>query len=114
MNRKDRRRAEAQQRAQRAQPGLFCIPPDASPLPKHLAAQLVRNYRNDFSYFAHDVVWRHGVVKPSREHGGPGRGKRVSAGEPVLPEADPGKVIIHRWRKRLCTDVCGRDVGGVR
>jgi len=48
------------------------------------------------------VVWHDSVVTPSRERGGPGRGKRVAVLGPVLPEADPGKRTVERWRKRLC------------
>jgi ParB family chromosome partitioning protein len=45
------------------------------------------------------VVWRDRAVVPSRESGG-----RVLERGPGLPEGDPGKRTIHRWRKRLCTD----------
>ena len=31
----------------------------------------------------------------------PWRGKRVTDLLPVLPDADPGKMAISRWRKRL-------------
>lgn len=49
------------------------------------------------------VVWRDSVVVPSREIGGPGRGKKRGVElPPVLPEADPGKDVIKRWRKKLC------------
>src|SRR5258708_2945441 len=51
---------------------------------------------------ADSIVYRDGVVVPSQEQGGPGRGKRVAVLGPVLPEADPGKQIAHRWRKAFC------------
>jgi phage N-6-adenine-methyltransferase len=54
------------------------------------------------------VVWRDSVVVPSQESGAPGRGKRVSAQKPVLPAADPDKLTIHRWRKKLCSKVNGK------
>lgn len=50
------------------------------------------------------VVWRDGVII----HGnGPGRGhreakKEISEQKSLLPVADPGDVVIHRWRSRLC------------
>jgi hypothetical protein len=48
------------------------------------------------------VVWRDHQVRPSREEGAPGRGRKgVNEHKPVLPQSDPGKVIIHKWRKRL-------------
>lgn len=47
------------------------------------------------------VIWRDGVVVPSRKAGGPGRGKRGTGLRPVLPDADPGKDVIKRWRKKL-------------
>jgi phage N-6-adenine-methyltransferase len=43
------------------------------------------------------IVWRDGVVEPSRQSGG-----RVSVLKPGLPAADPGKLIAHRWRKKFC------------
>jgi phage N-6-adenine-methyltransferase len=48
------------------------------------------------------AVWRGTIVEPSQDKGAPGRGKRVAVPKPVLPAADPGKVIVHRWRKKLC------------
>jgi hypothetical protein len=59
------------------------------------------------------VVWRDGVVVPSRKAGSTGvKGRRrVSALKADLPAADPGDVIAHRWRKRLCMrDAAGRTV----
>ena len=49
------------------------------------------------------VIWRDTVVVPSRKNGAPGRGKRISIQQPVLPKADPGHLVAHRWRKRLCS-----------
>jgi phage N-6-adenine-methyltransferase len=55
------------------------------------------------------VVWRDGIVAPSRQVGGPGRGiKRAAELSPVLPGDDPGKDVVKRWRKRLC----GRSLDG--
>jgi phage N-6-adenine-methyltransferase len=52
------------------------------------------------------VIWRDAamaVVVAERGGGGPGRRKKgVPASRPVLPKGDPGKKIIHKWRKRLC------------
>lgn len=48
------------------------------------------------------VVYRQDVAVPSQAIGAPGRGKRVAVPRPVLPDADPGKRIVHRWRQRLC------------
>src|SRR6516164_3272794 len=67
---------------------------DADQLYKAIEAKLLAQ--------AQYVVWRDNVVTPSREHGGPGRGKRVAVLGPVLPEGDPGKRTVERWRKRLC------------
>lgn len=39
------------------------------------------------------IVWRDGVVA----HGG-----KQNRGAAILPTADPGDKIAHRWRKRLC------------
>jgi len=52
---------------------------DADQLYKAIEAKLLAQ--------AQYVVWRDNVVTPSREHGGPGRGKRVAVLGPVLPEA---------------------------
>jgi hypothetical protein len=49
------------------------------------------------------VVWRDGVVVPSRQGGGPGRGKKRGLERtPVLPTADPGTQIVKRWRRKFC------------
>jgi DNA N-6-adenine-methyltransferase (Dam) len=37
-----------------------------------------------------------------RKQGGPGRGKRVHAQRPVLPDGDPGKRVAEVWRKHFC------------
>jgi hypothetical protein len=48
------------------------------------------------------IVWRDGEVTPSQEASSPGvKGGRVNSGELYLPEADPGKVIAHRWREKF-------------
>ena len=45
------------------------------------------------------VVHRDSVMRPSRETGGPGRGKKGATGpRPVFPNGDPGKDVISRWR----------------
>jgi DNA-binding CsgD family transcriptional regulator len=44
------------------------------------------------------VVWRDGVVVPSRKMGGPKDGKskrRINSGKSALPDGDPGDVIAH-------------------
>lgn len=48
------------------------------------------------------AVYRQDIAVPSQQTGAPGRGKRVPVLGPVLPDADPGKRIVHRWRERLC------------
>ena len=45
------------------------------------------------------VVWRDSKVIPSQKSGG-----RISVLQSGLPEADPGAVVAHRWRKKLCSD----------
>jgi hypothetical protein len=41
------------------------------------------------------------VVVPSREQSSPGKkGSRVDAKSPHLPDADPGKEVTYRWRKK--------------
>ena len=43
------------------------------------------------------------MVVPSREKGGPGRGKKGAVAQrAVLPDADPGQDVADRWRKRFC------------
>jgi phage N-6-adenine-methyltransferase len=67
------------------------------------AAKLCEAIEQKINAQADYVVWRDGVVEPSQKTGGPGRGKRVSELRPHnLPDADPGKRVIHRWRKKLC------------
>src|SRR5258706_2744899 len=47
------------------------------------------------------VCWRDGKVVHGK---GPGRGKKkeISGLKSLLPAADPGAVIAHRWRKSFC------------
>jgi phage N-6-adenine-methyltransferase len=46
------------------------------------------------------VVWRDSVVVHGR---GPGRGKKeIARVQSLLPAADPGHDIAHRWRKAFC------------
>jgi DNA N-6-adenine-methyltransferase (Dam) len=47
------------------------------------------------------VEWRDGVVK---------WGGKQDRGAAILPDADPGDKIVHRWRKRFCSRVEGRTV----
>jgi hypothetical protein len=54
------------------------------------------------------VVWRDGVIVPSQKlpGAGHGKGKRISdlkSSKANLPNADPGAVTAHRWRKRFCS-----------
>jgi hypothetical protein len=51
------------------------------------------------------VAWRDTVVVPSQKDPGL-RGKRagISDQKSPLPEADPGALIAHKWRKKFCTD----------
>jgi hypothetical protein len=55
------------------------------------------------------VVWRDSVVVPSQETGSSGvKGRsRVLKERPDLPASDPGKRIIHKWRKRWFQKVEG-------
>jgi hypothetical protein len=49
------------------------------------------------------VTWRDGVAARSQEQGGPGRGKKgVTVLRHLLPEADPGRQVVERWRKSFC------------
>lgn len=57
------------------------------------------------------VVWRDVVVEPSQTKGKQKRGHGVSELKPHnLPDADPGKVVAHRWRIRLTRKVDGKTV----
>jgi hypothetical protein len=67
------------------------------------AGQLLNAIKTKIMAQAEYVVWRDSVVIPSQEKGAPGRGKRVAVQGPVLPDADPGKRVVDRWRKKLCT-----------
>jgi DNA N-6-adenine-methyltransferase (Dam) len=50
------------------------------------------------------VAWRDGVVLPPSNRG-QGRGRnQISVLKSDLPEADPGHLVAHRWRKKLATD----------
>jgi ParB family chromosome partitioning protein len=50
----------------------------------------------------HYILWRDGIVVhgdgPGRGHKGP---KEISELQSLLPDADPGDVTAHRWRKRF-------------
>jgi hypothetical protein len=50
------------------------------------------------------VVWRDSNARPAH------RPKKSFRAERVLPEADPGDVTAHRWRKRLCSTSNGSTV----
>ena len=67
------------------------------------ATQLLAAIETKIKAQAEYVVWRDGV--PVTPHAGPGRGKKnhVAVLKRSLPEADPGDLTVHRWRKRLCT-----------
>jgi phage N-6-adenine-methyltransferase len=45
------------------------------------------------------VVWRDGVI----EHGGDRKSKLRPCNIDLMPDADPGHLVAHRWRRRLCT-----------
>jgi hypothetical protein len=48
-------------------------------------------------------VWRDGVVEPRNPTGKNQHSTEVGPGtETKLPDADPGKRVVERWRKRLC------------
>ena len=70
---------------------------DATKLFEAIEAKL----RNQAAY----AVWRQDAVVPSQAAGGPGRGKRIAEQRSVLPDLDPGKDVIARWRERLCAKV---------
>jgi hypothetical protein len=46
----------------------------------------------------HYIVWRDGMVVPSQKSGGK---KPDCSSETRLPAADPGDLVVHRWRKRF-------------
>lgn len=51
------------------------------------------------------ILWRDSVVPAvKRGNAGPGRGKQIAVPKFVLPDADPGHLVAHRWRKRLKDD----------
>ena len=75
------------------------------------ARQLFQAIATKIQAMADYVVWRDGVVVPSRETGyDPKTGRRtgVAPVQPRLPDADPKKHVIHRWRKAFCS----RDADG--
>jgi hypothetical protein len=50
------------------------------------------------------IAWRDGVVVPSREIGKQSKSDGISdlkSHKDQLPAADPGDVVVHRWRKRF-------------
>jgi phage N-6-adenine-methyltransferase len=56
------------------------------------------------------AVWRQSVAVPSQTSGGDGsnqhsRKARVAVLKSELPPTDPGAVVVHRWRERLCAKV---------
>jgi hypothetical protein len=72
----------------------FARAKDAEGLRKAIAAKLTEQ--------AKYVVWRDGTIPHKGRHGGDGQSKQVAALKLALPPADPGAVVAHRWRKRLC------------
>src|SRR5262245_35602164 len=57
------------------------------------------------------AVWRQNVVVPSAMMPGAGRGKgkRISGPQSSnLPAIDPGALVVHRWRQRLCAKIEAR------
>jgi hypothetical protein len=67
------------------------------------ATRLFRAIEARITAQAEYVVWRDSKVRP----GGDGSNQHgraiISAPKELLPAADPGHVVAHRWRKRLCT-----------
>jgi hypothetical protein len=49
------------------------------------------------------VVWRDSMVTPSQEIGKQKKRDGISVPKSHLPEADPGTLIAHKWRKKFCT-----------
>jgi phage N-6-adenine-methyltransferase len=75
------------------------------------ASKLFKAIETKIKAQADYVVWRDGVVVPSQKRGiGRGVDKRVSALKSALPDADPGDVVAHRWRKRFCDKSDGLTV----
>jgi phage N-6-adenine-methyltransferase len=75
---------------------------DASQLFKAVAAKI--DAEADY------VVWRDGVVVPSQKTGGPKDGRtrgRIAVPKSALPDADPGHLVAHRWRRRFTKKVDG-------
>jgi DNA N-6-adenine-methyltransferase (Dam) len=69
------------------------------------ASKLYKAIEEKIRAQAEYVVWRDSVVVPSQNlpGAGKGKGKRVAVpGPSKLPEADPGKRVVERWRKKLC------------
>jgi hypothetical protein len=50
---------------------------------------------------ANYIVWRDGIVGYGK-HGGDRKSDQIAKVDPILPAADPGHDIAHRWRKWLC------------
>jgi hypothetical protein len=69
------------------------------------ATQLCKAIDGKIDGQADYVVYRDGVDEIP--HAGPGRGKKnqVSVLKRGLPTADPGDLVIHRWRKRLTKQI---------
>ena len=65
------------------------------------AAQLFLAIKTKLEQQAGYVVWRQDVAVPSQQDPRL-RGQRAGISEqrPPLPAADPGAVIVHRWRER--------------
>lgn len=70
---------------------------DASQLYKAIKAKL----HNQATY----AVWRQEVAKPGGDGSNQHKGAIVSEQKELLPALDPGAVVIHRWRERLCKKI---------
>src|SRR5262249_52915429 len=64
------------------------------------ATNLFKAIETKLTAQAEYVVWRDSVVV----HGGDRKSKFQIRNLDPPPKADPGAVVIHRWRKRLCTE----------
>ncbi len=52
------------------------------------------------------VVWRDSVVEPSQERGKQKKRDGISERKSQkLPNGDPGALVAHRWRKKLCKEL---------
>ena len=75
------------------------------------ASQLFKAIEAKIDAEADYIVWRDGVVVPSQQlpGAGKGKGKRVAVPKPSkLPDTDPGKVVAHRWRHKFTKTVDGK------